>query len=492
MKSFEAYTQELGEIGIVQRINKVIVFAEGLPSVKVNELVIFEAGGFGQVLSLNDEEVEILLFSKVTIRVGTRITRTGLFPQINVGNGMLGKVIDPLGNSLETTVNLQASEYRPIFAEPLGLASRKRINKAFETGVSIVDLIVPLGKGQRELVVGDRKTGKTQFILQTILNQAKQGTICIYAGIGKKKLDIKKIEEFFERNGIRERTVIVASSSDEAAGMVYLTPYAAMSIAEYFRDQGIDVFLTLDDLLTHARFYREIALLGGGFPGRNSYPGDIFFAHSHLLERAGNFKVNKGTGEASITSLVIAETAQGDLSGYIPTNLMSMTDGHIFFDAELFTQGRKPAVNPSLSVTRVGKQVQHPLRRDINREINSFLTYYEKSKNFSHFGNELNEDSRRILNMGDRIMTFFNQASNTTVPPALQILFFGFIWRGFWEHITSADMKRDILRLIDLYSSSEKLQQDVKNIIGEATTLNILLGNLEKNQTYLDGVMKSL
>ena len=344
--------------------------------------------------------------------------------------------------------------------------------------MSLVDLVVPLGQGQRQLIIGDRKTGKTTFVLQTILLQARAGTICIYAGIGRKKADIKRIEEYFAENNISHNTVIVATSSNDPASLIYLTPYAAMAIAEYFRDQGKNVLLVLDDLVTHAKFYREIALLSGRFPGRNSYPADIFFVHSHLLERAGNFVTSNG--DASITTFVIAETAQGDLSGYIQTNIMSMTDGHIFFDADLFTAGRRPAINSFLSVTRVGKQVQGSLRRDINRELSSFFTYAQRIRNFTHFGEEATQSVRNVLDMESKINEFFNQPAQFIMPPAFQVFVIGLIWQNKWKDARRDVVKREILELYKIYESDVNTRQSIDKLVGESETLNDFLSNLSK------------
>src|SRR5581483_5765076 len=353
MKDFLTYLKETEEVGYISQVINFLIEIEGLPSARLNELVVFETGEIGRITTIAHKSVEVITFSKTSVKVGTRVTRTNEFLMVGVGDGLLGKTVDPLGASLDPQNPIgKLSELRPIDVTPGGIDTRSRITKPLETGATLVDLIIPLGMGQRELVIGDRKTGKTSFLIQAILTQAKRGTICIYAAIGKKTLDIKKIEELFQKSGIAKNTVVVASSSQDPVGVIYLTPYTAMTVAEYFRDSGRDVLVVLDDLSTHAKFYREISLLGRRFPGRNSYPGDIFYTHAKLLERAGNFKTAKGP--VSITCLPVTEAVQGDLTGYIQTNLMSMTDGHIYFDNDLFSKGKRPAVNTFLSVTRVG------------------------------------------------------------------------------------------------------------------------------------------
>ena len=265
-------------------------------------------------------------------------------------------------------------------------------------------------------------------------------------------------------------TIIVASSLEDPAGIIFLAPYAAMTIAEYFRDLGVNVLIVLDDLFTHAKFYREISLLGKKFPGRNSYPGDIFYTHARLLERAGNFIHDKT--EASITCLAVAETQSGDLSGYIQTNLMSMTDGHIYFDNDLFAQGRRPAINPFLSVTRVGRQTQTDVQRQINRELISFLTLFDKMQSFSHFGAEATASVKHTLATGEKIYSFFDQTELSLLPSTLQIYLFCLIWSGLWETATNEAMIVDITKIVAAYRSDQTVKKRVDTMVEGATSFN--------------------
>lgn len=480
MKAFNDYLNEHKEIGYVLRVNGFIVYVAGLPTVRVGEVVIFEDNNIGEVISFNDESIEVMVFSRDPLKVRMRVSRTDRSLTIPVGESLLGMAIDPFGTPLNT--DQYVPEYSALVSlnnAPWDISRRKRISRSFETGVTLVDLVVPLGRGQRQLIIGDRKTGKTSFALQTMLLQAQAGTICIYAGIGKKKADIKRIEEYFIQNNIQKNTILVATSSQDPASFIYLTPYSAMAIAEFFRDQGKEVFLILDDLVTHAKFYREIALLSGRFPGRNSYPADIFYVHSQLLERAGNFIT--ANGEASITVFIVAETAQGDLSGYIQTNIMSMTDGHIFFDIDFFMQGRRPAINPFLSVTRVGKQVQEPLGRDINRELNSFFTYAARLRNFTHFGEEATLTVRRVLEMETRIIEFFTQPSTLIIPSGFQVLVIALIWQNKWKEAPLEVMRKEILELLILYGKDEGFRNNINGIVASATTMNDLLNKIMKS-----------
>ena len=480
MKTINDYLNETGEIGYVNKVINVIVYVSGLPSVMPGELVIFENGGTGNVISLAPEEVEIMTFSKNPIRVGEKVARTGKSIEIPVGKELLGQVIDPFGASLDNhSLIKKAQNTKPIDVQPSGIMTRKTIKKQLDTGVAIVDLMVPIGIGQRQLVIGDRKTGKTNFLLQTIVSAARSGNICIYGAIGKKKIDIKRIEAYFVKNKVMNRVIIIASLSQDPAGVIFITPYSAMTIAEYFRDLGQDSLIILDDLSTHAKFHREISLLANKFPGRNSYPGDIFYVHAKLLERAGNFAVNNK--ETAITCMPVVESSEGDFSGYIQTNVMAMTDGHIYFDSNLFSEGRRPAVNPFLSVTRVGKQTQSSAKRSINREMLSFLTLFEKMRNFSHFGAEVTDSVKVTLQTGTKILTLFDQDPNIIIPSNIQAIFLTLVWGG---SIKETDPKSIYLyrkKLLTLYETNATYKSNIDKIIGSAKSFDDLLLKVQVN-----------
>ncbi|HSX40744.1 MAG TPA: hypothetical protein VLF68_03960, partial [Candidatus Saccharimonadales bacterium] len=475
---------ETGEIGYVAEVIGTILYVTGLPSVKPQEIVYFETGEIGQAVSVTREHVEVLAYSKKLPRAGVKVTRSNQVLQVGVGPELLGHIVDPLGFALEQETTFKLKETRPVNITPPGIENRRKITRACETGVAMVDLIIPLGRGQRELVIGDRQTGKSIFLLKAALTQARAGSVCIYAAVGKKKQDIKLIEQFFVENKVMQNIIIVAATSEDALSNIYLCPYTAMMMAEYFRDNGKDVLVVLDDLTTHAKFYREIALLGRRFPGRNSYPGDIFYTHARLLERAGNF-VNKDGTETSITCLPVVETVQGDLAGYIQTNLMSITDGHIYFDVDLFVNGKRPAINPFLSVTRVGRNTQTSLKRTLNREILSFLTLYEKVKTFVHFGTELNESVKATLSTGERIYAFFDQAPHSVTPLSMQLLLFAMLWGNMWNSKTVLEMKKDMDKLVDLYQKNQAFQKQVDTMLAGANTFNELLNTiLKQTETF--------
>ncbi len=479
MDDFNKYLDESGEIGYVDKLVYSICQVSGIPNVRPNELVVFETGDIGQVFSIGKDSVEILFLSGGQIRSGSRLTRTGDHLKIGVGKNYMGRAIDPLGRTLDGGKPIKPDQYRYIDENPPELVSREHINKPLETGVSIVDTIVPLAKGQRELIIGDRKTGKSQFLIQTILSQAKLGTVCIYAVIGQRQVEILRLVEFFREKGIINNTIVVAASSSDPSGMVYLTPYSAMTMAEFFRDAGMDVLLVLDDLTSHARNYREISLLAKRFPGRSSYPGDIFYIHAKLLERAGNFK------KGSITCLPSAESILGDLSGYIQTNIMAMTDGHIFFDIDLYNKGKRPAINPFLSVTRVGHEAQTALQKDMSREVLSFLVQHEKMKSFMHFGAEIGENIKKILNLGERLTAYYNQLGWNIIPNNVNSLILAGLWVGLWRDVKVEDMKDQMERVLLDYMTNAEYKKEVDELLSKMNRFSELIDVLRQEDKII-------
>lgn len=482
-RDFDAFLHNSQEVGYVEAYRHPIAHVKGLPTVKPKEALLFENGIVGQVMSLNADYVEVVSLSHKHPSIGERVCRTNKPLEVGLGSYLLGKVIDPLGKNMYLELGVsQPEEYRNVDPKPVGIERRVKINQFFETGVTVIDMLVPLGKGQRELIIGDRKTGKTDFILQTILNQAKLGTICVYAAIGKNAIDIKKIEKFLEKNEIKSKCVLICSYSSDPSVIVHLTAYSAMTVAEYFMEQGNDVLLVLDDMTDHAKYYRELSLAAMKFPGRSAYPGDIFYTHSKLLERAGYFKTSKGIN--SITCLPLAESVEGDTTGYIQTNLMSITDGHIFFDQELFLQGRRPPVNYFFSVTRVGRQTQTKLKWSVGRELGAFLALLEKTQSFVHFGAEVNEGIKSTLAMGDKIIhNLLNQRSGQVVHTNLQILIFSLIWSQVLKETDQKNMAEQKQKIIDKYYSDQNYRKRVDSTIASCEDLNKLLGTISARQS---------
>lgn len=472
---FDDYLKNTGEVGYVVRSLQSLAYVEGLPGAKSSELIIFEDGNMGRVISLSESEVEILLLTAETARVGIKAVRVGNRLEVGVGDELLGKIVDPLVRDYQTGNSIKTKQNRPNDITPAGISGRVNISKPFETGVTWIDLIVPLGRGQRELVIGDRKIGKTDFLLQVMQSAAKRGEICVYAAIAKNKQDVKEAQEFIVDNDIAKNTILVVTTASSPAGLIFLAPYTAMTIAEYFRDRGKDVLLIMDDMTAHAKYYREIMLLAKRFPGRSSYPGDIFYVQSRLLERAGNF--SKG----SITALPVAELIMSDMSGYIQTNLMAITDGHILFDTDYYNQGRRPAINPFLSVSRVGHQTQSALMRDVSREATSFLVKLNEVRQYMHFGAELSESTKRILALGEQVMIFFEQTPQSSIPTPINVVMFAGIWGGLWKDIKPSDLKKHLGNLVSLYQSDKIFFQCVEELVSGKNSLSELVDAVKKN-----------
>lgn len=482
---YQKYVQEIGEYGTVTQVYYPIAVAQGLPTARPHELVYFENGALGEIFNIHPDTVEILLFSKDPVATGTNVARSGKLFSVPVGFELLGKVINPLCQSLLPDPNFKIPEKeRPADTEPLTVDARARLKDSLKTGVSVVDMLIPLGRGQRELVIGDRKSGKTAFLLATVKNQIQAGSLAIYAAVGKKKSDIRQIQDYFIREGIMDQVIIVATSSSDSPSLIYETPSVAMALAEYFRDEGRDVIVTMDDLSTHAKFYRELSLIAKNFPGRDSYPGDVFYSHAKLMERAGCFTHPK-VGAVTITCLPVCETVEGDLAGYIQTNIMGMTDGHIFFDSNVYKEGRRPAVNIPLSVTRVGKQIQTPAERSVNRELLSFLGLYEKTQALSHFGAELTDHVKVVLKNGEKIYKFFTQPQDMVVPPEVQMITFSMIWNSLIdENMTIEDVRK---KLIEAVHANPKISEFFKKLC-DVKTFNELLDGISKNKDYLQSL----
>lgn len=453
MDLFNQLLRTTGEYGIAYQVSHPIVFIEGLPTVKTHEVILFETGQKAEVFAITRGKIEARIFSHEPVTVGTKVTKTNTLLSVPVGPELLGQTIDPLGDPLDPAASfIKPTTYRDLDAKPVGIAGRQKITKHLSTGIALIDLLIPLGRGQRELIIGDRKTGKTSLLLTTLKNQVHEGVIAIYAAIAKKKSDIKKIQEFLAQEKLTDKTIIVATSSYDSPSLIYQTPYAAMSIAEYFKDQGIHTLLILDDLSTHAKFYRELSLLARRFPGRDSYPGDVFYIHSKLLERAGNFK-HPTHGEVSITCLPVIEIVEGDLTGYISTNVMGITDGHIYLDSNIYYQGLRPAVNIPLSVTRVGRQTVDKLTRDVNKNLTAFLADYEKLQNLSHFGQELTDDVKKQLRVGELINKFFNQPYQLTIPLTIQLIILSMILQNIIDSKETLDKAK--ISLINAFHTEQ-------------------------------------
>jgi len=478
---FNQYLKKTGEYGIVLQVSHPIVFIEGLPSAKTHEVILFETGQKAEVFAINRGKIEARIFSHEPVLVGTKATRTDQILSLPVGPELMGHAINPLGEPLDPSIPFTPPKtLRDLDSKPIGISGRQKITTHLVTGVSLIDLLVPLGRGQRELIIGDRKTGKTSLLMTAIKKQVEEGVVAIYAAIAKKKSDIKKIQRFFEQEKIMDKIIIVATSSYDSPSLIFQTPYAGMAIAEYFRDQGKHVLLILDDLSTHAKFYRELSLLARRFPGRDSYPGDIFYVHSKLLERAGNFK-HKTVGEVSITCLPVIEIVEGDFTGYIATNVMGITDGHIYLDSNIYYQGLRPAVNIPLSVTRVGRQTLDKLSREVNKNLTAFLAEYEKIANLSHFGQELTDEVKKNLHIGELIYKFFNQPYQQTIPTTIQLIMLSMLLQNFIPDKEALERMKKALLDAFFHDDPKKWLME----LAVATDLKTFDANVLKNKEKL-------
>ena len=432
MENFKKYLDLTGEYGVVARARDNVVIVEGLPRVRLMERVLFERGSVGIVLQIDALSVRVALLTGDSPANGERVVRVDKRFTIPIYADMQGMVVNALGEVIENEAkgSLKVERQAHVDINPLGVHERAVIGTPLATSVSVVDILLPLGAGQKELIIGDHKTGKTEFLLTVLLAQADTKKGLIVALIGKRKSEINHIRAFLKKNKLDKKVTLVVSSSDDPDYTVFLTPFTAMTIAESYKKKGVDSVVILDDLSTHARAYRQMSLLMEKFPGRESYPDDIFYTHARLLERAGNFVVPDSKKAVSITCLPVAETVEGDLSGYITTNLMGITDGHLFFDAALFERGTRPAINIQLSVTRVGRQTLSPLVKEINQKITAFMAEYESLQNLAHFGTELSPAIREKIERGLRLQNFFQQEGGVLKSPETQLLLLGLAWNG--------------------------------------------------------------
>lgn len=413
------------EVGYAISSRDFLVFLDGMPGVKINDLVISEKGMRGWVNSLGRSQVEVLMLDEGVVNPGELFKRSQSRLSIEMGEYLLSRAINPLGVPIDGKRILSSGKdiKSELDRKAPNIGSRKFITDQFVTGITLIDTLIPVGKGQRELVLGDAHAGKTAFTIDLILNQKDKNVICIYASIGKPISQLKSFLEVLNSTGAISYSVVIAASSSEAAPLIYLTPQTAFTVAEYFQKSGRDVLLILDDIGSHAKIYREISLLSGKTPGRESYPGDIFYQHSHLFERAGFFKPENGGG--SITAFPVIEVNLSDFATFLPTNLVGMTDGHLLFNSTFRNQGKTPAIDVSLSVTRVGKQTQHRLQNLLSVRIRELLAKASELETISKFSAELPFQTRLILKQKEIIDELLNQENSTRILIPEQMILLG-------------------------------------------------------------------
>jgi F-type H+/Na+-transporting ATPase subunit alpha len=442
------------DVGTVQRIGNGVATVSGLPNVSVDEIVTFPNGTEGMALNLEQNRVDlIMLGSENGIRGGDLVKSTGKRLKVPVGAQLLGRVVDPLGSPIDRDDVIEASEFRFFSRIAPGVIHRHPVNESLFTGTKAIDALFPIGRGQRELILGDRQTGKTTLAVDAILSQKHTNVRCIYVAIGQKKSSTLAVLETIRDHGALENTAIILSSPDDQPALRYLAPYTGMTMAEYFLDQGLDVLIIFDDLSKHANAYRELSLLLRRPPGREAYPGDIFYIHSRLLERA--CKLNAKNGGGSITALPIATMQNGNLSAYIPTNLISITDGQIVLDSDLFNQGQKPAIDIGRSVSRVGSAAQESAMKELVGDLKLELSQYEEVEHFTKFGTEVDKATQQQIERGKRILSIFKQKPNQpyTFPMTIVILYS--LNRGFMDQIPISQIESYESALQEFFTTKE-------------------------------------
>lgn len=430
----------LSDVGTVITVGDGIANIHGLEKCMSGELIQFENGVYGMALNLEQDSVgAVLLGSDEDIKEGSSVKRTGEIMSVPVGDELLGRVVNALGQPIDGKGALNTSRRAPIEKVASGVITRKSVHKPLQTGIKAIDSMIPIGRGQRELIIGDRQTGKTAIALDTIINQKGQDIICIYVAIGQKRSTVANVAETLRKAGAMDYTIIVSATASELAPLQYIAPYSGCAMGEYFLDQGKDVLCIYDDLSKHAVAYRALSLLLKRPPGREAFPGDVFYLHSRLLERACSYNENYGGG--SLTALPIIETQAGDVSAYIPTNVISITDGQIFLETDLFNAGVRPAVNPGISVSRVGSAAQIKAMKKVSGSLKLSYSQYRELQAFSQFGSDLDEDTKNRLAMGERIVEVLKQDRNAPVPVEMQVCIIYAVTKGYLNEIPVAKIK---------------------------------------------------
>ena len=439
IKHYEAQIEQ-SETGTVILVGDGIARASGLEKCMSGELVEFANGEYGMAQNLEENSVSIVMLgSDDGVKEGSVVKRTGKVVSVPVGEGLIGRVVNALGQPVDGKGPIEAAGYRPIESPAPGIIDRQPVNVPLQTGIKAIDSMIPIGRGQRELIIGDRQTGKTVIATDTILNQKGTGVICIYVAIGQKQSTVAQLVDTLERGGAMAYTIVVSATASELAPVQYIAPYAGCAMGEYFMEQGKDVLVIYDDLSKHAVAYRALSLLIRRPPGREAYPGDVFYLHSRLLERAARMSNEKGGG--SLTALPIIETQAGDVSAYIPTNVISITDGQIFLETELFHSGVMPAVNPGISVSRVGGNAQTKAMKKVAGSLKLHYSQYRELQSFAQFGSDLDADTKARLAQGERIVEVLKQDRNSPISMEHQVCILYAVTHDLLKDVAVEDVK---------------------------------------------------
>ena len=439
---------EQTETGTVTMVGDGIARAAGLDNCMAGELVQFESGTYGMAQNLEENSVSIVLLGDDEgIKEGSTIKRTGKVVSVPVGEGMIGRVVNALGQPIDGKGPIEVADYRAIESPAPGILDRQPVKQPLQTGIKAIDSMIPIGRGQRELIIGDRQTGKTVIATDTIINQRGKDVLCIYVAIGQKRSTVATLVENLEKNGAMAYTTVVCATASELSPLQYIAPYAGCAMGEYFMNKGRHVLIIYDDLSKHAVAYRALSLLIRRPPGREAYPGDVFYLHSRLLERAAKLSDAKGGG--SLTALPIIETQAGDVSAYIPTNVISITDGQIFLETELFHAGIRPAVNPGISVSRVGGNAQIKAMKKVAGTLKLIYSQYRELQGFAQFGSDLDADTKARLAQGERIVEVLKQDRNSPVAVEKQVAILYATIHGYLKEVAVSDIAEYEQRLYD-------------------------------------------
>lgn len=443
------------EVGKVIYVGDGIVTVYGIDNAMYGEIVVFENGVKGMVQDIRRTEIGCILFGRDTgIKEGTKVSRTGKRAGIPVGDAFVGRIVDALGAPIDGKGSIETTDYRPIENPAPSIVDRKSVNQPLQTGILSIDAMFPIGRGQRELIIGDRQTGKTSIAIDTILNQKGKDVICVYVAIGQKASTIAKVVNNLNKYDAMDYTIVVASTASDSAPLQYIAPYSGTAIAEYFMHKGKDVLIVYDDLSKHAVAYRTLSLLLGRSPGREAYPGDVFYLHSRLLERSSKLKDELGGG--SITALPIIETQAGDVSAYIPTNVISITDGQIFLESDLFFSGMRPAVNVGLSVSRVGGAAQTKAMKKSAGSIRIDLAQYREMEVFTQFSSDLDENTKEQLQYGKGLMELLKQPLCNPLSMAEEVIILVAATNKVFLSVEVSEIKKKKLEMLEFFHSAHK------------------------------------
>lgn len=427
------------ETGTVLTVGDGISRVSGLVNCVSGELLEFENGTYGMAQNLEETSVSTVLFGEdVGISEGQTVKRTGRVVSVPVGDAMIGRVVNAIGQPIDGAGPIESSEFRPVESPAPGILDRQPVKEPLQTGIKAIDSMIPIGRGQRELIIGDRQTGKTTIAIDTIINQKGKDVICIYVAIGQKRSTVTNLVEQLKKSGAMEYSIVVAATASEPSPLQYIAPYAGCAMGEYFMNKGKHVLIVYDDLSKHAVAYRALSLLIRRPPGREAYPGDVFYLHSRLLERAAKLSAEKGGG--SLTALPIIETQAGDVSAYIPTNVISITDGQIFLETELFHSGIMPAVNPGISVSRVGGNAQIKAMKKVAGTLKLVYSQYRELQSFAQFGSDLDKDTKDRLDQGARIVEVLKQKNSSPVPVEKQVAILYAVTKNVLSEVPVADV----------------------------------------------------